>query len=213
MSAKRWFALMLLGCAFSGVVPAGADPQPNPQELFQRSYDAEAVGKLQDALLPMDALPAGARNGYVAQIRRGWLLYKLGRHAEAVDAYSKASALEPRSVESRLGVLAPKIAMRRWSDVESTAREALKLDPNNYSANAKLAFAYYNLGRYAEAATVYKKITDAYPGDIDIRSGLGWSYLKASKAGDAIREFRRILEVAPKHTLAREGLSAAGATE
>jgi len=213
MSAKKWFALMLLGCAFSGVVPAGADPQPSSQELFQRSYDAEAVGKLQDALVPMDALPTPARNNYVAQIRRGWLLYKLGRHAEAVDAYAKASALEPRSVESRLGVLAPQLAMRRWSDVESTAREALKLDPNNYSANSKLAYAYYNLGRYSEAATVYKKVTEAYPGDVDIRAGLGWAYLKASKAGDAIREFRRVLEVAPKHALAREGLSAAGATE
>jgi len=213
MSAMKWFGLMLLGCALSRVVPAGAESQPAVLELFQRSYDAEATGKTLDALGALDMLPSPQRNGYVAELRRGWLLYVLGRYAEAIDAYHRASTLEPKSVESRVGALLPQLAAGRWFDVESTARDALQLDPLNYSANVKLAYAYYNLGRYSEAATIYAKLGDAYPGDVDVRTGLGWSLLKMTKPGDAASEFRKVLAVAPKHALARDGLHAAGATE
>ena len=101
-----------------------------------------------DALAALDALPSPQHDGYVAQLRRGWLLYKLGKHAEAIDAYGRAIALEPRSVEARVGALLPAMALRRWADVEAGAREVLKLDPGNYLANLRLAFAVYNQGRY-----------------------------------------------------------------
>lgn len=211
MNAKRWFVLVVIGCALSGVPSGEAGAEGGGADLFQRSYDAEAAGKLQDALGSLDVLPLPQKDGYVAQLRRGWLLHKLGRNAEAIDAYNKASAAEPRSVESRVGALLPQMAMRRWADVEATAKDALKIDPTSYLANLRLAYACYNLARYAEAQGLYRKLAEMYPSDVDVRSGLGWSLLKMGKGGDAAKEFRQILEVAPKHALAREGLTASGA--
>jgi tetratricopeptide (TPR) repeat protein len=207
MNAKHWISLALVTCALgSGIALAdgGAGDQ------FQRSYDAEAVGKPQDALTALDSLPAPQHDGYVAQLRRGWLLYKLGKFAEASDAYAKAVALEPRSVEARVGALLPAMALRRWADVEAGAREAVKLDPGNYLANLRMAFAVYNLGRYPEAVTLYRKLLEGYPSDVEVRSGLGWSLLKAGKGVEAAAEFRAVLDVAPRNTLAAEGLKALG---
>jgi tetratricopeptide (TPR) repeat protein len=209
MNAKQWISLALvavsLGC---GIASAGADGGAG--EAFQRSYDAEAAGKAQEALSALESLPSPQRDGYVAQLRRGWLLYKLGKHAEAVDAYGKAVALEPRSVEARVGALLPAMALRRWADVESGAREALKLEPGNYLASLRLAFAVYNLGRYPEAATLYKKLLEGYPSDVDVRSGLGWSLLKSGKGPEAAAELKAVLEIAPKNALALEGMKALG---
>jgi tetratricopeptide (TPR) repeat protein len=209
MNAKQWISIGLvaisLGC---GIASAGADGGAADQ--FQRSYDAEAMGKTQDALAAIEALPAPQHDGYVAQLRRGWLLYKLGKHAEAVDAYGKAVALEPRSVEARVGALLPAMALRRWADVESGAREVVKLDPGNYLANLRMAFAVYNLGRYPEAAAMYRKLAESYPSDVDARAGLGWSLLKSGKGGEAAVELRAVLDIAPKNALAADGMKALG---
>lgn len=209
MTQKKWFAVALLAAAI-GCGVAKADAEGSAGEAFQRSYDSEAIGKVDDALLALDALPSPQREGYVAELRRGWLFEKRGKHAEAIGAYARAIALAPRSVEARVGALVPLMATRRWADVEGGAKEALSLDPGNYLANLRLAFAVYNLGRYAESAGLYKRLSDAYPSDVEVRAGLGWAWLKAGKTSDAATEFRAVLDVAPKNALALDGLKAAG---
>ncbi|MFT3767455.1 MAG: tetratricopeptide repeat protein [Minicystis sp.] len=209
MSTKKWLGIGLFAAALGcGVAKAGADGGAADQ--FQRSYDSEAVGKVQDAVAALDSLPAPQRDGYVAQLRRGWLLYKLGKHAESIDAYAKAIAAEPRSIEARVGVLLPAMALRRWVDVENGAREVVKMDPGNYLANLRMAFAQYNLGRYPDSATTYRRLAESYPSDVEVRAGLGWALLKSGKAAEAASEFRTVLEVAPKNALALDGLKAAG---
>jgi len=209
MTKKRWLGIALLAAALGcGVARAGADG--GAADGFQRSYDSEAAGKIPDAVAALDALPSPQKDGYVAQLRRGWLLYRLGKHTEAIGAYGRAIALEPRSIEARTGVLLPAMALRRWADVESGAREVLRLDAGNYLGNLRLAFALYNLGRYPESASVYKHLAESYPSDVEVRGGLGWALLKGGKAAEAASEFRAVLEIAPKNALAADGLKAAG---
>jgi len=210
MKSRPWFIVVVLGCALTVFAPAPAVADGGAADVFQASYDAEALGKWQDALAAVERLPSPQKNSYVAHLRRGYLLYVLAKYADSVDAYSKAAGLAAGAVEPRVGALGPLVALRRWADVERVAREVLKLDPANYLANLRLAYAYYNLARYGEAALLYKKLADLYPGDVEVRSGLGWSLLKAGKAAEGASQFRSILEIAPKHALAREGLTAAG---
>ena len=192
-------------------VAAAADIDMEAAQVLQQSYDRESQGKLADSLTTLDTLPSARQSTYIAQLRRGWLLYRLGRYAESVEAYGRAIAAAPKSIEPRLGILLPQQALRRFSDVEAQAKAALTIDPQNYLATLRLAFALYNQNRFADATALYAHLKELYPSDVDVRSGLGWSLLKQGKSADAGRELRELLSIQPRHALAKQGLEALGA--
>jgi tetratricopeptide (TPR) repeat protein len=201
-------AALLALCGSAAKVAAGeSDPEGAAQ--FQQSYDRETAGRLSEALSAIDALPAARKDSYPALARRGWLLSKLGRNGESIDAYQRAINAAPKAVEPRVGILLPLQAQKKWSEVETQARAALALDGDNYLASVRLAWALYNLGRYSDAATVYSRLKELYPSDADARSGLGWSLLKQGKNELAARELRELLAIQPRNALARSGLDAA----
>ena len=162
-------AALSLCCAVFFATPVRAEGNA---DLMQRSYDSEAVGKLQDSLAALDLLSPPLRDGYVVALRKAWLLYRSGRHPEAIAAYARAISLAPAAVEPRLGMILPQLALRRWGDVETQTRAILKLDPANYLATLRLAFSLYNLQRYAESATFYKKLINLHPTNIKIHTNL-----------------------------------------
>jgi tetratricopeptide (TPR) repeat protein len=179
--------------------------------FFQESYDQEAMGKNEESLAALDKLSSKKSGSYVALLRRGWLQYRLGRHAAAVEAYTKAIAAVPRAVEPRLGILLPLLAQKQWTSTEKHARELLKLDPVNYLARLRLAFALYNQAKFVESRALYQQIVDGYPSDTEARSGLGWALLKLRRNSEAVAVFKAVLDFAPKNALAQQGLAALGA--
>jgi tetratricopeptide (TPR) repeat protein len=193
------------------------DGQPNVEppatataRAYATSYDHESAGHFADALRDLNDLPVVEQERYLARLRRGWLLYRLGRHPDSVAAYRQAIALERGSVEARVGSLLPLISLRRWAEVEQEARLALEIDPANYLAGVRLAFAVYNRARYPEAETLYRRVLGFYPSDADARAGLGWSLLKQGRRGDARQAFLEASYVAPRSPAIADGLIAAG---
>ncbi len=176
-------------------------------ESWQRSYDLEAQADFEDALTALYGVPSGSR-GYTWELRRGWLLYLKGEHDLAIGAYQAAIHAEPGAVEPRLGLLLPQLADRRWKDAEATARSVLRLDADNATATSRLAWALYNLGRYGEAERQYLAASKAYPADVDLRAGLGWSQLMQGRETEARTNFQRVLDIAPEHRVAGEGMAA-----
>jgi tetratricopeptide (TPR) repeat protein len=176
---------------------------------FQASYAAESSRKFDTALLALDALPAEKRGSYVVKLRRGWLSYLAGRSAESVVAYTQAIASEPDSVEPRLGLLLPQMALRRWTDVEKTAGEVLARDPGSYLGRMRLGLAQYSLGKFSEAEASYSRVLALHPSDVEARSGLAWALLKQRKKPAAIQHFTLVLELVPSHAAAKEGLEVA----
>ena len=215
-----WVALSLLACApAESLRPEPADqgqrapehthrsPPPvaagaDASEAYQLSYAAEAAGKLDEAISALGKLPAPQRESYLAHYRRGWLLYCQGRFAEAVSAYSKASALEPGSVEARVAVLLPLLAQKRWDDTANAAQEVLKRDPENYLATLRLAFAKFSAKRFAEAEVSYRKLRVLYPADLEVRTGLAWTALRLGQQREALAMFSEVLEKSHRATRA-----------
>lgn len=176
--------------------------------LYQQSYECEEGGQLAAALAALERLPAPLQDAYLAHLRRGWLLYRLGRHREAADAYAAARSREPDSLEARLGALAPLLAEGDLAGCARLAREVLRRDPLNYTATLRLAYVQYMSGEYPAAIAGYRRLLDAYPGALEVKSGLAWSLLQFGGAAEATRLFREVLEVAPRDPLARDGLLA-----
>lgn len=184
-----------------------ADPSAD-SDYFQRSYDQEAAGHDQEALDALDKLSPGRKGSYVAVLRKGWLRYRLGRNAAAAEDYNKAIAMAPKAVEPRLGILLPLLADRQWALVERHARDVLKLDPENYLATLRLAFALFSENKLMEAQPLYRKLVEGYPSDTEARVGLGWTLLKLQRSKEAGAVFKAVLEFAPKNRLAQQGWAA-----
>lgn len=179
-------------------------------EIYQRSYDHEATQQYDAALVGLEKMPAAEKASYPYLLRRAWLLYTNGRHAEAVAAYDAAIAKAPDGIEAQLGKTLPLMALRRWADVEKAARKVLASSPHHYLAESRLAWALYNLGRFSEALDAYKALAALYPADVEMQAGVGWALLKLGRKADAAASFRRVLELAPRHPTAREGLALTG---
>ncbi len=204
---KTLLPIAILLCIHAWPIPAAADALA---DAYQGSYDLEADGRYREALVALDGVPEAGRDDYTFHLRRGWLSYLSGEHHDAVAAYRRAVTLEPRAVEPRLGLMLPQMALHLWLDAEQTAADVIALDPRNYLAGSRRAWALYNLGRYDEAEVAYRRVLDLYPGDADLRAGLGWCLLKQDRPGDAAIQFRSVLRVAPSHTTALEGLAISG---
>jgi len=185
--------------------PAPAPAQEGGPDLYRQSYAAEARG---DYNLAYDLLqrlgPAGGT--YVAWLRRGWLHYLAGRHAQAAAAYQQAVELQPGAVEPRLGAMLPLMALRRWKDAERVGGEVLALAPGDATALARLAWVHYNQGRYAEAEPLYRRALAAFPASADNRTGLGWTLLKLGRHKEAREAFEAVLAFAPDQPNAHLGL-------
>lgn len=201
-------ATLILVLAMALVAPARAHAQGAPA-LLQESYELEAAGKTKESLGALERI-ATAERGYVFHLRKGWLLYLLGRYDDSVVSYGQAIGAAPKSIEAELGVMLPLMAQRKWADAEKHGREALKRDPGNYLAGSRVAWSLYNLGRYGDALPLYEKLVESYPSDVDMRNGVGWSLLKLGKGKEAAQAFRGVLAIAPKNALAQEGMRALG---
>lgn len=193
-------ALLLLPLLLG--VPAVADPG----DAWRLSYAAEARGDHTAALATLER--AGANGtAYVAALRRGWLLYLAGRHAEAAEAYQKAAALEPGAVEPRVGAMLPLMTLRRWKDAERWGEEALALAPGDFTAASRLAWIQYSQAQWPKAEQLYRRVLAGWPASAEMRAGLAWSLLKQGRNKEARAEFERVLAFAPDHASAREGLT------
>jgi len=179
--------------------------------VWKASFLAEGAGQFQAALDALGELPASQRDGYLASFRRGWLLYRLSRHAESVAAYKAAAMAEPASIEARLGLLLPLMALTRWNDVAALAEDVLKRDPENYLALSRLAFAKFSSEHFPEAEVLYRRLVQQYPSDVEMRAALGWVVFRMGKQKEAVALFKQVLELSAEHASATAGLRAATA--
>lgn len=181
--------------------------EANP-EVWRRSYALEAQGDYRGSISTLETLPAEAQRTYLYALRRGWLLYQAGRYDDSVTAYRQAAEISRNAIEPRVGALLPLLALRRWQDAETLAREVLRMDADNYLASRRLALALYNLGRFDAARTVYQGVLAHYPGDLEMLSGVGWCDLRRGHRDEAAASFRAVLAVSPDDATAAAGLAA-----
>ena len=175
-------------------------------QIYQQSYEEEAKGNYQEAILVLMQASRAGENSYLYHLRLGWLQYLGNKYTDSVNSYRKAAILTKDSIEAKLGLMLPLMAQGKWSDAEKVAKEILFLDPLSYMANSRLAYIYYNLKQYKDAEASYRKVLSHYPGDIEMQVGLAWSLLKQDKKEAAEKVFREILRYVPNHVSANAGM-------
>ncbi|MBD0370974.1 MAG: tetratricopeptide repeat protein [Pyrinomonadaceae bacterium] len=102
-------------------------------------------------------------------------------------------------------------------DAARFLKRAVEADPNDRSTTVSLANLLFDLGqlgdaeRFKEARTYYQKALELDPKDVNARTDLGLTYYlgEPSDPQSAIREYRKSLEIDPRHELTLQNLATA----
>jgi cytochrome c-type biogenesis protein CcmH len=112
----------------------------------------------------------------------------LGRFGEAVDAYAKAAAREPRDA-ALLADFADALAMARGQSLqgepEKLVLRALEIDPRNLKALALAGTAAFERGAFAQAADMWQKMLPLVPADSEDARAIRDNVAEAKKRGGA----------------------------
>jgi tetratricopeptide (TPR) repeat protein len=146
--------------------------------------------------------PARARQAYDRAVE----LEGQGNHAAALSLLWEASGLAPRDadVQNRLGE-----ALERIGALDAAVdayRRALAERPAFRKASNNLILALVKTGKGPEAVSRARALVAEAPGDPDRYFTLGLAQSEQDVDG-AIQTFRKVLERAPRHTLARYNLA------
>jgi tetratricopeptide (TPR) repeat protein len=204
-----WGIGILAAVSIGAVWPAVAEEgPPRTAMLYRESYQLEASRDPSGALSRMKEIMSRGDKSYFAVVRSAWLSYLSGDFTAAENGYREAAVLAPKALEPKLGLTLPLLAAKKWRDLERACRDVLTADPNHATARTRLAHALYMQGNYPDAASLYRRLLEEYPGELDHQTALAWAYLKMGRRAEARTMFSAVLAVSPDNPNAKQGLSA-----
>ena len=196
--------VLVLAVAMVTAYPAYAENAP---ASHRASYQLEAKGDYAGALAKMNVLRAAGDNSYFVILRTAWLRYLAGDFVGAETEYRAAMAARPQAVEPKVGLTLALHAAGDWKALVVACQAALADDPKHATLRARLASAQYNLKRYPDAASLYRKLVDEYPGVLDYQTGYGWALQRMGKHREAHAIFQAVLAVSPDNVNAKLGIA------
>jgi tetratricopeptide (TPR) repeat protein len=175
--------------------------------LFFRGREADAEAAYRDAL-------RGDPTLWEAAYQMGALAFAAGRHADALEAFTRASALEPALDDNPLSPLFSGSAstaqaraqlfrglclreLGRPTEAEAALTRAIALDGSNPLPYGVLGNLLMTAGRFAEAAERYLGALDSVEDEQGLRSlcnDLGVAYFQAGDLDKAAAAFKSVLK-------------------
>jgi hypothetical protein len=136
------------------------------------------MGVLFVAACGLARVTAAAQSSYEERLQMAWLLLQNQEYEAAVGQYEKAVGLRPEALDPWLGLQAAKLGLNDPASAMRAGERALALDPSNYWARLRQAYAAYLLKDYATARELYLGLIAENPRDPEVLLGLGATRLR-----------------------------------
>ncbi|HME59568.1 MAG TPA: tetratricopeptide repeat protein [Terracidiphilus sp.] len=120
-----------------------------------------------------------------------------GRLTDALEAYQKATQLNPKDADSQYWVGDILMLNWRYAEAETALRRALQLNPNDWNAETDLGRTLWGLGRPVEAEAAYQKAVQLNPKESFPHYELGIMLERQKRYAEAEAAYRRALELSP----------------
>jgi tetratricopeptide (TPR) repeat protein len=130
-------------------------------------------------------------------VTTGEIYLATGRAKEAASLFRRALEARPGDVGALLGLGRAEEAAGDAAAAEAALQRAVLLEPS-FAAFNQLAALYYDLGRYGEAAGVFRKASLAAPDSYGALSNLGGAEAMRCGFPAALEAFQRALVLDPK---------------
>lgn len=183
--------LLLTLCLCSGLAHAQGE------NAWQESYALEAQGKYAQAAAVLEPVLRVSPSHEFAFIRRGWLNYLQGHHNDALRDYGQALALNPKSLDARLGLTLPLLAQQRWKEAAIEARKVIAVSDWDYTANVRLLICEEGERKWEEMARRAEELSAHYPTDATALVYLARAHAWLGNTDKARTAYARVLERAP----------------
>jgi Flp pilus assembly protein TadD/TolB-like protein len=128
-----------------------------------------------------------------------------GRSKEAVEVYRRALAARPGNVQALLGLGQAAASAGDQASAEAAFRQAMEVQPSWAVYNGFASF-YYGIGRYAEAAEMFRKAAQRAPDSSWAQSNVGGAEAMRCDYPAAVEAFRAALAIDPKNASAASNL-------
>ena len=198
-------ALALFAAAIS--TRAAALTEVEIRDAYHKSYRYEKAQNYADAIKALAPVATAYPAGYTVNLRLGWLYYLSGSYATSRTCYQSAIKTAPDSLEAKLGHTLPLLAQERYDEAETATKQILRLDPVNYTANLRLAFAQRMQKKYDAAEAVLNGMLILYPTDLSLLTEFALIKLAKDQKADAKRVFNDVLTLDPENVIAKAQLS------
>jgi tetratricopeptide (TPR) repeat protein len=142
---------------------------------------------LVEALEPVAAKPVKGREADTALIltHLGFAYLELGRHADAVAAFERASALDASDKAHRVYLARALVAAKQYDRALELARAGRAADPGDAALARVEADALRGLGRFDDGAAVLRSLAGSSPRDPEPVQNLAEYYAAARRYADA----------------------------
>ncbi len=175
-------------------------------ERLARADAAYANGHLPEACeLIKQALRYAPRSVQVL-VCLGNLQFQLADYQGAFDSYQKACESEPDNPDSLVRLAATALRVGQAGAFEASLGRALELEPEDPKGRRLLADTNYANERFSDAADQYRGLLDQAPNDPEVLLRLGNCRYKLDELAAARQCFERVLEINPRHDLAKANL-------
>jgi tetratricopeptide (TPR) repeat protein len=134
-----------------------------------------------------------------------------GNVSSADQAVLERAQAEPDNFEAQMSAAAILYRNRRFNEAIELFTRANQLRPDNYEALVFLGNSNFDTERYETAEKWYTAALVKNPKDINVRTDLGLTFLfrKEQDVDRAIKEFRRSLELDPRHEQTLQNMAVA----
>ena len=124
---------------------------------------------------------------------------------EPDNEYIKFCIIEVHKHIGSKALQKPGEAVKKTTAIEEF-REILKINPNDFEAQHKIATTLMDEQKWDEAVQELQKIHQSRPQDVDIMNNLGWALLNSGQVDNAFTIWKRSLAIDPNNTTTKDNL-------
>jgi predicted O-linked N-acetylglucosamine transferase (SPINDLY family) len=168
----------------------------SPATLLSAGISLHHEGRPQEALARFDQALALSPS-VEAHDCRGNVLYALGRHGDALQAYDRALAIDSRNPGSHYNRANALRALDRFDEAIAGYRKALALRPGDVEVLNNLGDVLLRLGRCGEAMEAFDAALAIAPDHAAALNNQGSAWQARGRHEDALRSFERALKLVP----------------
>ena len=131
-------------------------------------------------------------------------LYKLGimyldreKNAEAAQVFTKANQVKPKNVKVLVNLGVALDNLSRADEAQGYYKQAITISPQDSLASCRLATSLYAQGKFSESMTLLRDLIAKQPRSHCAYFTMGVAFADAGLYRDAIRMWKKVVELAP----------------